>query len=174
VSSGHVSLFVLVSVLRDLQATRDRQDAERMDVEGELKLVRARKIEELGPVATFLAGQTILGDRSMPTLRPVIAVVTKDAFVLLASDYGEDVRVEYGPIRRDDVADVYVVDHDARPVPEDVLRPSDPSRDDLGMYVVVADRSGSADDEHRLGLVVRSPVVAGEIRDHFRRYVVEP
>jgi hypothetical protein len=91
-------------------------------------------------VATFLAGQTILGDRSMPTLRPVIAVVTKDAFVLLASDYGEDVRVEYGPIRRDDVADVHVVDHDA----------------------------------HRLGLVVRSPVVAGEIRDHFRRYVVEP
>jgi hypothetical protein len=93
--------------------------------------------------------------------------------VLLASDYGEDVRVEYGRIPRDD-ADVYAVDHEARPVPEDVLRPSDPFRDELGTYVVVVDRTGAADDEHRLGLVVRSPVVAGEIRDHFRRYVVEP
>lgn len=173
-STGHFPLLVLVATLRELQATHDRQDRERMDQDGTLKVARAQKIEELGPVASFLAGQTILGDRSMPTLRPVIAVVTEDAFVLLASDYDEDVRVEYGRIPRDDVADVYVVDHEARPVPEDVLRPIDPSRDELGTYVVVVDRVGPVDDEHRLGLVVRSPIVAGEIRDRFRRYVVEP
>ena len=167
-------LLALVSVLRDLQATHDRRDREGMDGEGDLKIARARKIEELGPVASFLAGQTILGDRSMPALRPVLAVVTESDFVLLASDYDDDVRVEYGRIPRDDVASVYVVDHEARPVPEDTLRPQDPMQDPAGTYVVVVDRPGPEDDERRLGLVVRSPIVAGEIRDRFRRYVTEP
>jgi hypothetical protein len=169
-----MEIFALVHVLRDLQATHDRRDRERMDIEGDLRLARARKIEELGPVASFLAGQTILGDRSMPALRPVLAVVTESDFVLLASDYDDDVRVEYGRIPRDDVASVYVVDDEARPVSEDTLRPIDPMQDPAGTFVVVVDRHGPEDDERRLGLVVRSPIVAGEIRDRFRRYVTEP
>jgi hypothetical protein len=67
-------LLVLVSTLRDLQATHDRRDRERMDTEGELKVARARKIEELAPVASFLAGQTILGDRGVRDPRPVRAL----------------------------------------------------------------------------------------------------
>ena len=67
---------------------------------------------------------------------------------------------------------VYVVDHEARPVSEDVLRPIDPMQDPPGTYVVVVDRVGPQDDEDRLGLVVRSPIVAGEIRDRFRRFAI--
>jgi hypothetical protein len=102
----------------------------------------------------------------------MIAVVTPEDFVFLAADYDEDVRVEYGHLPRAELVGVEVLDAERRPVPDSVLRPLDPMADPVGTYVVALDRVGPEDDDHRLGFVVRSAVVAGELRDRFLRYVL--
>jgi hypothetical protein len=165
-------LLVTLATVRDLQGSLDRAETQRMDVRGSLKVARARKIEELQPVASFLVGQGAVGDPAAPTLRPMLAVVTAQDFVFLASDYDEDVRVEYARVPRNDVVGVDVVDGEGRAVQEDVVRPADPSLDPIGTFVVAVDRTGPDDDDQRMGFAVRSAVVAGEIRDRFRRFVL--
>jgi hypothetical protein len=165
-------LLVTLATVRDLRGALDRHDAQQAEVDGRLKIARAHKIEELGPVASFLVGQGAVGDPSTPTLRPMIAVVTAEDFVFLASDYDEDVRVEYARVPRNDVAAVDVVDGEGHPVPEDVLRPVDPLADPDGTFVVALDRTGPDDDDHRMGFAVRSAVLAGEIRDRFRTHLL--
>jgi len=165
-------LLVTLAAVRDLQGSMDRAETQRADLRGSLKIARARKLEELQPVASFLVGEGAVGDPAAPTLRPMIAVVTTEDFVFLASDYDEDVRLEYARVPRTDLVGVEVLDVEHHTVPESVVHPLDPMADPVGTYVVALDRAGPDDDDHRLGFVVRSAVVAGEIRDRFLGYAL--
>jgi hypothetical protein len=167
----------VIAVAHDLAGGRRRpiiqQEFRDAALAGELRdtrrIIRSRFLDRIGVVASFESGLLPIPDGDAIVLKPMLMVVTEPALVLVASEIGEDVEMEYVRLPRDGITTVQVLDADGNPAPDSLLHP----RDELDPAVSGTFVLGVAlVDQDRIGLVFRSANGAGEAADRLKRFLL--
>jgi hypothetical protein len=167
----------VIAVAHDLAGGRRRpiiqQEFRDAAMAGELRdtrrIIRSRFLDRIGVVASFESGLLPIPDGDAVVLKPMLMVVTEPDLVLVASEIGEDVEMEYARLPRDGITTVQVLDAEGNPVPDSLLHP----RDELDPAVSGTFVLGVAlVDQDRIGLVFRSANGAGEAADRLKRFLL--
>jgi hypothetical protein len=133
---------------------------------------RTRYLERIGSTATFPMGMMPSAAKGAVALRPMLAAITENDVVLLASEVGPDVEVEYARFPRNGVEGLQVLDSTGSAVPQPLLEAADELRPDvIGTFVLEIDMKGTADDASKMGLIFRSTIGAKEAMDRLRTHL---